>query len=386
MCYWIDRMRYIVLLLVLVLVSCSHDSEDAIGVPSGQGGVLNVYVYPSDNPMVTRSDIGPVSVDNLERDVKSLKIWIFKHNEAAGTDLPLHYLAPAEPELQGSRAQLFQIALTETQVEALTGAANLVDVYVLANAASVGLNGLNGTSTRAAVREALIGSNYFGTSSPTTDIGTNGLPMSGCAEGISVQGSLPVLSLPVVKLTRCVSKLRFVLVQSDESDMGLSLTGIHLNGNQFPETEHVFNTTSNPYSVSATYVANGISFAPPSDIAKSDRISDLLYTSQSAQDYEDLVDAFVARGEATQMGPYYFRESDRCLAGSIDYSITDTEHQVTYKTANFSMNDVPGTYNFSRNHTWIVYVYYYGGELLQLNLAYITQWSVEDREHELYNW
>lgn len=378
--------RYVFLLLILVFASCRHDSEDALGVPSGQGGVLNVYVYPSDNPMVTRSDVGPVKVEHQERAVKSLKIWIFKHNGGADTDLPLHYLSPEEPDLQGSRAQLFQIALTAAQVQALTGAANLVDVYVLANAASIGLEGLDGTANRTAVREALIGTNYFGTTSLTTDISANGLPMSGCAEGISVQGSLPVLSLPVVKLTRCVSKLRFVLVRSRESDTELNLTGIRLNGNLFPVTEHVFNTTSNPYSVSAAYVAGGISFTPPSEIATSDRISDLLYASQSAQDYEDLVNAFVANGEATQLGPYYFRESDRCLTGAIDYSVTDTEHQVTDKTANFSMSDVPGAYNFSRNHTWIVYVYYYGGELLQLNLAYITQWSVEDRERELYNW
>ena len=45
-------------------------------------------------------------------------------------DLPLHYLSPDDIELQGSRAKLFQIALTAEQVEALTGDASQVDVYV----------------------------------------------------------------------------------------------------------------------------------------------------------------------------------------------------------------------------------------------------------------
>ena len=162
-------MRYLVLILTLVLAaSCGHDSETTSSLKDA--GVLNIYVYPADDPMVTRGDEGLISAKVLENAVKSLQIWVFRHAGGAATDLPLHYLAPAEPELQGSRAKLFQIALTEEQVKAITGDGNQVDVYVLTNAESIGLGTLNGSSKRSEVRDAVIASGYFGTTSLTTDI------------------------------------------------------------------------------------------------------------------------------------------------------------------------------------------------------------------------
>lgn len=374
----------LLLLFLLLLFSCSKDHETT--PPDKQGGVLNIYVYPSDDPMVTRADDGRLNPYTLERDVKSLKIWVFKHDNSADTDIPLHYLSPDEPQLLGTRPKLFQIALTEAQVEALTGDAKQVDVYVLANAESVGLSALNETSTRAQVRDALIASDYFGTTTLTTDISANGLPMSGCADNISVVGTYPVLSLPVVHLTRCVSKLRFVMAQNKDVESSISINSIQLNGNLFPESEYVFNTTNNPYRLSGSYISGATSFTPV-EVAKTSEIANLIYDSQNIQDYEDLVDKIIADGEASQLGPYYFRESDRSLTGTIEYTITDENNvQLSPKTKNFSMSDVPGNYNFSRNHTWMVYVYYLGGEELQLILAYIRAWNEVDLEHGLYNW
>ena len=376
-------MRYLVLILALVLAaSCGHDSETTSSLKDA--GVLNIYVYPADDPMVTRGDEGLISAKVLENAVKSLKIWVFKHGNAANTDLPLHYLSPSEPVLQGSRAQLFQIALTDEQVEAITGDGNQVDVYVLTNAESIGLDGLNGTSTRTAVRDAVIGTGYFGTTSLTTDISTYGLPMSGCGENISVQGSYPVLSLPVVKLTRCVSKIRFVMAQNKDVDAQFSITSIQLNGNQFPVTEHVFNTTANPYYISNGYVTDPVSITPPA-VVETERIFDLVYKSQQIQDYEDILDKFVADGEVSQLGPYYFRESDKRLSGTIGYRIKENNQEYN-KTVNFQMNEVPGNYNFSRNHSWIVYVYYLGGEELRMLQVYIRSWEEAERERDLFNW
>ena len=380
-------MRYLVLILTLVLAaSCGHDSETTSSLKDA--GVLNIYVYPADDPMVTRGDEGLISAKVLENAVKSLKIWVFKHAGGAATDLPLHYLAPAEPELQGmqgSRAKLFQIALTEEQVKAITGDGNQVDVYVLTNAESIGLGTLNGSSKRSEVRDAVIASGYFGTTSLTTDISEAGLPMAGCAENISVQGSYPVLSLPVVKLTRCVSKIRFVMAQNKDVDAQFFITSIQLHGNQFPETEHVFNTTANPYYISDGYVPDPVSITPPDSVKKTERIFDLVYKSQQIQDYEDILDKFVADGEVSQLGPYYFRESDKRLSGTIRYRIEENNQEYN-KTVNFQMNEVPGNYNFSRNHSWIVYVYYLGGEELRMLQVYIRSWEEAERERDLFNW
>ena len=354
-------MRYLVLILTLVLAaSCGHDSETTSSLKDA--GVLNIYVYPADDPMVTRGDEGLISAKVLEN--------------------------AAEPELQGmqgSRAKLFQIALTEAQVKAITGDGNQVDVYVLTNAESIGLGTLNGSSKRSEVRDAVIASDYFGTTSLTTDISEAGLPMAGCAENISVQGSYPVLSLPVVKLTRCVSKIRFVMAQNKDVDAQFFITSIQLNGNQFPVAEHVFNTTANPYYISDEYVTAPVSITPPADVKKTERIFDLVYKSQQIQDYEDILDKFVADGEVSQLGPYYFRESDKRLSGTIGYRIKENNQEYN-KTVNFQMNEVPGNYNFSRNHSWIVYVYYLGGEELRMLQVYIRSWEEAERERDLFNW
>lgn len=375
-------------IIISMLLACSHDHDVD---PVEKGGVLNIYVYPADDPMVTRADDGMVDATTPEQAVKSLKIWVFKHG-GTDDDQPLHYLSPSEPELQGSRARLFQIPLTEQQVKVLTADDGQVDFYVLANAESVGQGALDATSTRAAVRDAVIASDYFGTTSLATAsvISTNGLPMSGYGENISVQGSYPVLSLPVVKLTRCVSKLRFVLCQNEDADSEISITSLQLDGNQIPTTENVFNRTSNPYSISSTYIADALPFTFPPNfaVAKYERLIELVYRSQEAQDYEDIIDKVVADEKATQLGPYYFRESDKCLTGSIGYEITEIDNpsNIQYKTATFSMSDVPGNYNFSRNHTWTIYVYYLGGEELEVVLVYVKNWSEADTQHGLYNW
>ena len=71
-------MRYLVLILTLVLAaSCGHDSETTSSLKDA--GVLNIYVYPADDPMVTRGDEGLISAKVLENAVKSLKIWVFRH-------------------------------------------------------------------------------------------------------------------------------------------------------------------------------------------------------------------------------------------------------------------------------------------------------------------
>ena len=378
------------MLLLLLFAACGSDSESLSPDPNKQVGTLNIYVYPADDPMVTRADEGLVNAYNAENTVKSLKIWVFKHASATDTDEPLHYLAPTEPELQGSRAKLFQIALTQAQVDVLKANDGQVDLYVLANAESVGLATLAENATRAEVRDAVIASDFFGTTTliTATDLATNGLPMSGNSENISVQGTLPVLSLPVVKLTRCVSKLRFVMAQNPDADAEISINSLQLNGSLFPTTEQVFNRTDNPYSISGTYISSDTYFPPPTEVAKYDRVSELVYLSQNIQDYEDIVDEVVEKEYATQLGPYYFRESDKCLTGTVNYSITDKEDpsKTETKQASFSMSDVPGQYNFSRNHTWTVYIYYLGGEELELILAYVKNWSDGNTEHGVFNW
>ena len=76
---------------------------------------------------------------------------------------------------------------------------------------------------------------------------------------------------------------------------------------------------------------------------------------------------------------YYLRESDKQLEGTIYYSIGNGEEKSTvFKMASSD--------NFTRNHTWIVYGYFTGKETLTISSIDVTNWSLINTEHNVYNW
>ena len=103
------------------------------------------------------------------------------------------------------------------------------------------------------------------------------------------------------------------------------------------------------------------------------------YTSQGAQEYEDLIDQGVTAGHLTQSGPYYFRETDKKISGVITYTAgTAEERNVPFSTT------VTGS--FSRNHSWIVYAYYEGLSGMQIVTVDVTPWEETSDSHSVFNW
>lgn len=310
---------------------------------------LNLYIYPSDRSMVTRADEGYVDAYAQERAVKKLQIWIFR----SGGSL-FRYLEPESNNLASGNEEKYQIVLTDAEGAELK--TTPVDIYVLANGESIGST-LGESSTPAQIKALVMSGDYFGTASPTIDISEKGLPMSGYEENVSVQGALPVLTLPVVKLTRCVSKIRFVFTQNAQEGIPFSINSIKLNGGLISAEETVF--TKDPYKLDG-YVPGAVDLPLPIEIVQNDNPLSLAFQpGQDPQVYEDLVDEAVRKREASQVGPVYFRESDKRLAGSISYQANGVD-----RVLNFVMDGTDeGNKNFSRNHTWIVYAYFIGGEL-----------------------
>ena len=333
----------------MLLLACGCQRQQAVQEETPPA-TLSIYVYPSGQPMLTRADVGLVEAYDQEKIVHELQIWIYSH---ASGDLLL-YLSPERNSLQSGEAERFQVHLESSEEAKFRNAQ--VDVYVLANGSSIG-SSLSDNSSRDEVRNLTIGGSYFSTSPLTDDIAASGLPMSGYAEDVSVAGSNPLYSIPVVRLKRCVSKLRFVFAQPPSPAFDFQVTGIQLNGNLIPNTEQVFTTAA--YSISSSYASAPFTVAAPSSVAECSSVTSLIYQSgQDAQDYETLVDAAVKAGEATQAGPFYLRESDKPLSGTLTYTVNGVQ-----KTAPFAMDSEPGAYNFSRNHTWTVYAYFSGGRL-----------------------
>lgn len=389
--------------IVLLLTACSSESETT---ETKQPPVINIYVYTPDKPMITRGDIGDVNpIENTinESIITKLQIWVFD-NESG--NLVAYYSPESVEELNGTNSTgeaHYQLSVSEAFAQAaqVAQANNTekphVDVYVVANTASCGMAFVE-TTPQADLEAAMIkksgtaNNDYFGLTTLTDEVPEAGLPMSGVLRNVEVQGSSPVYRLDNVKLTRAVSKIRFVFCrekpEEGKTDIPVKINSVKLNKWMIPKEEYLFLGTS---EMSTPYPDNHVGsyeteaddakeFLPDpwDDIPTNDNPLDYAYLSQSAQDYEDLIAEGVTKRDLKELGPFYLRESDRQLEGVITYQ----KGEEAEMTATFKMKTAG---DFSRNHTWTVYAYYSKSGLVAVTVA-VKNWDNTDRSHDVYNW
>lgn len=383
-------------MLMLLQTACSSSEENE--TVKEQPTVITFYVYAPDRPLPTRAGDDQVNALTDESKVNSLQIWVFTHDDTnQDNDGKLvGYLSPKEmPTVDGT---VYQMEVSKEFANAAPGERPHVDVYVAANTAAVGLSlGMN--SSRDVLDAASFGNDDFGVSTPCSTISGNGLPMSGVLRNQEVKGENPVLrignnydNMAKVQLQRAVSKIRFVFSQQKGGNEQLTITGVTLHGKVgnvdygFPYTEFLF-LRDEDYRIGSDYVPGATTIPLPSEpIPESNDPADYIYDTSvfaTAQAYEAKIDDGLKATDAhakelTQVGPFYFRETDKILRGTIDYMIGGGE--VQHK--DFSM-DLQS--NFYRNHSWIVYAFY-GSSGLDVLTVYVNQWTTNQQNHSLYNW
>ena len=372
--WWIGSM------LLLLLSACSGDDATA-PVTADAATLLDIGVQTPGLSVLTRA--GNIDAIGDENMITSLQIWVFE----TGTNTLVSYLEPTDfPTTTEDKVYQTNVSSAYANKNPRPN----VDVYVLANAASVGLSGnqaLTENATRTQLEAAVIGDSYFG---PQTTISAEGLPMSGVLRNKALDGKTnkPVLritsydNMEKVPLKRAVSKVRFVFCKP--SGVDLHIQGVSISANMIPSEEYVFlGTDGRAFRVGSSYNADAISLldSPMNDIAVCSDPSKYFYTSQDAQEYEDLINSGVsaATPELTPAGPFYFRESNNKVSGTITYNIG----LAASSTATFSMQ---ASGDFSRNRSWIVYAYYEGLSGMQINVVEVTPWIETERNHEVYNW
>lgn len=309
------------------------------------------------------------------------------------------------------------------------------DFYVLANAKSIGTTTLQ-AMTRGELKASKFGggaSDDFGTTSPVTEVGTNGLPISGFfnkgsntetaanASGVDLsflkEDKVFTLAdfyenLPIVQLERAVSRIRFSFAKPTGMT-GVQIISVKIDGNQIPTSTYVFPRENGQFPTDYVYPGTGTAYVPIlqgtpllSDIRSLDNPEDLKSTSptifsngvaddksykglapsaMNALQYNDLLDDY------TTSKYVYLRESGKPIKGQITYSLDGGAHT---KTADFFMKppegtegdqnpyDYPTTTNFHRNHSWTVYGYFKGGSLRLLPV--VVPWVPE--EQYSYDW
>lgn len=381
------RMWMLAISFLLLAVACSS-SDDTEGTEKKQA-MLTVYVYSPEHPLLIRSDVGNVNSSFDESKITRLQIWIFEN----GTGNKVAYLDTQETSLLSvGEGAVYQIPVSDEFARNKPD----VDVFVMANIPSDGFGGgntLDATSTREQVRTAVIPEGRFGLSSPTKVVPDEGLPMTGALTAQQVVGDAPVLrigtltNIATVQLVRAVSKVRFVFANTksttDDSAPPLKIKGITMDADKIPQEEYLIPPRTAPtlayYNVEKPLflAAKETEYVTAAETANP---TQFIFGGQEAQEYEDLLDEHINKGELTQIGPYYLKESDRQLSGKISYQIGNTSKEPMA----FRMEHEG---DFRRNHTWIVYAYYVGGNYLQLSAIYVKDWNTTNtKNHDVYNW
>ena len=362
------RMKHIVcwaVFLLLSAVSCrraAHPREDA---------QLMVSLYIP-GAVMTRAETGMVNPLRDELSITSLQIWAFLSE--SGELISYKYFSPGlnNTGMPNSSITRFGLPLSDEMFALLSGSRPKVDVYAVANAASA-VSPVPGSETSRDELDNLVITEIGGNWPLTRAVPDAGLPMSGVLKGADVTGGYPVLNINNLKLTRAVSKIRFVFCQqgipatettaAEKANDACEIVKITFDGGsdcQISTTERLFTTQSLDLGDTPEYVSlsseisgsGGNTLIPNSILSIVEDPGSLFFRStgnetETAEHYENRLDAVIS--QYSQVGPIYFRETDKTISGQIFYRV---ESNGELLSARFSMleNDV-----FSRNHTWIVY-------------------------------
>ena len=419
----IDDRRYILrwlggMLILLLLTACSGSSSEGgsdpvpnVPTPTSSKPTLKIYVFPPNRPTITRAvDLGNVDASEKENEIHSLHVWVFERDES---DLPnnsldnsllVGYVSMGNLTLETGNGEVTMEITQAFADKIMSNEPPKVDIYVAANVTSTncGISFASltdkGVTKEGDLKDKLIGSGYFGVTSPVQVVPADGLPMSGVLKNQQISGNYPVFRvgstdhLSNVQLVRAVSKMRFVFCKSSENNDNVTVNSIILNGGKLPKEEYLFLTDDYSKPETQKWRVNGnyeseATFSPSvTDIAANNNPSYYSYDGvMSGQDYEDRINEGVTNGELSDLGTFYLRESNQALSGIIDYAIipygTTTPNAKT--TTSYSMKNAG---DFSRNHTWIVYGYFVSNEKLQLNVVELKSWESSETDREIYNW
>ena len=383
------------LLLLLLLNGCNSPVDDGgTENPSQPKGkpVLKIYLFAPDSPIVTRASTGYVDASDAEKEIHTIDVWVFEH------ELPnkkVSYIHLDNLSFTDQKEIAMEIS---NQFAELPKKPN-VDIYVVANKESCGLQELGKENTLDELKEAGIGTAYFGAANPVNGVSDMGLPMSGILENQIISGIPPVYTAMSnnVKLVRAVSKIRFILTKSKNNPPTISNLSIKLNANMIPNAEYLFLNGIYPDQKIRIKIVDDSDYEPEATllpviasptIYSCETPTDYAYTTETGQNYENKINNGLKdpdgpdEPDLTQVGVFYLRESDKKLEGTISYTVV-TEAGNKDKTASFMM-DTAG--DFSRNHTWIVYGYFLGSGDLKLNIVDVKGWTDDSDTPEVYNW
>lgn len=325
-----------------------------------------------------------------EENIYSIRVWAFKSNTDENA-MPIGFKAETDLKETGSHNVSMKLRKTADKPEN-------IDLYILLNAESIDvLDGNNcNTMTRKTLKAATFNSNFgintTDGSPQATTVPATGLPISRVITDINVKNNIAnneaaAAANPVsVPLVRAVSKLHFFFARKKGVDTeSVTVTRIEVNGETltaaspvFPEATTDANKDNNGLTGSftaLTYLTKNLIFG---GIA-TDKINPVddptaykRNPGEKAQNYMTRLSDKVQEGCRS-----YLRETDKPITGTIYFKSNASlaERSVEFK--------IPEAY---RNHELVVYGWFSGEALLDLNLQYyVANWNEKDATDITFN-
>lgn len=379
------------LLLTLILTSCMSDGyTDTAAGKSDTYINLNVSTPTAqaraNAPATTAGTSGKLGQDETspnpteEEKIYSIRVWAFKSGSAE-TAAPIGFKAETGLNETGSHKVSMKL------LRKAAGDLENIDLFILLNAESIGVLNDNNCNrmTRQELKNAVFNSNFGinkdGTAQATV-VPDAGLPISRVITNINVKNNIAdnaakAAANPVsVPLVRAVSKLHFFFARKTGKDTeSVTVTKIEVNGATltaaspvFPEATTDAKKDNNGLTGSftgLTYLTKNLIFG---GIA-TDKINPVDDpTAYKRNDGEKAQDYMTRLSSAVQEGcKSYLRETDKTITGKIHFKSNASlaERSVEFK--------IPEAY---RNHELVVYGYFSGEALLDLNLQYyVANWN-----------
>lgn len=389
------------LLLTLILTSCMSDGyTDTVAGKSDTYINLNVSTPTAQaranapaNPAGTSATLGQNETSpspTEEEKIYSIRVWAFKSGSAE-TEAPIGFKAETGLNETGSH----QVSMKLLRKAA--GDLENIDLFILLNAESIGVLNDNNCNrmTRQELKNAVFNSNFginTDGSAQASAVPDAGLPISRVITNINVKNNIAdnateAAAKPVsVPLVRAVSKLHFFFARKTGKDTeSVTVTKIEVNGETltaaspvFPEATTDAKKDTNGLTGSftgLTYLTKNLIFG---GIA-TDKINPVDDpTAYKRNDGEKAQDYMTRLSSAVQEGcKSYLRETDKTITGKIHFK---SNASLAERSVEFQIPEA------HRNHELVVYGYFSGEALLDLNLQYyVANWNEKDATDITFN-
>ena len=379
------------LLLTLILTSCMSDGyTDTAAGKSDTYINLNVSTPTAqaraNAPANTAGTNGTLGQDETfpspteEEKIYSIRVWAFKSGSAE-TAAPIGFKAETGLNETGSH----QVSMKLLRKAA--GDLENIDLFILLNAESIGVLNDNNCNrmTRKDLKAVTFNSNFginTDGSAQAKAVPATGLPISRVITNINVKNNIAdnaakAATKPVsVPLVRAVSKLHFFFARKTGKDTeSVTVTKIEVNGETLTAASPVFPeaaTNAEKDTKGLTGSFNGLNYLTQNLIFgaiatnKINPVADpkayIRKDGEKAQKYMTRLSTGVQEGCRS-----YLRETDKTITGKIHFKSNASlaERSVVF--------EIPEAY---RNHELVVYGYFSGEALLDLNLQYyVANWN-----------